>query len=121
MVSAEDRARFVSHHTLDWVELPFTVTHPRPEKPSIRPARWIGSSRSPNDSAKAWTSQGRYVRVRRENLRGEMTLYSYSGLHPIQPDSADFTLGAYWELRPNRLQALWAILARRREIRRPAR
>ena len=37
MVSAEDRARFVSHHTLDWVELPFTVTHPRPARPPDLP------------------------------------------------------------------------------------
>ena len=50
---------------------------------------------------------------------GEMTLYSYSGLVPIKPDSVDFVLGAYWKLRPNRLQALWSILTRRREIRRP--
>ena len=27
-----------------------------------------------------------------------MTVYSYSGLHPIQPDSADYVLGSYWEL-----------------------
>ena len=38
-VSAEDRSRLVSHHTLDWTELPWTVTHPRPTRPVDPPRR----------------------------------------------------------------------------------
>ena len=121
-VSAEDRARFVSHHTLDWTELPFTVTHPRPEKPIDPPLQMDRVIKIAEQLGEGLD----HVRVDTYECDeriyvGEMTLYSYSGLHPIEPDSADFTLGAYWKLRPNRLQALWAILARRREIRRPAR
>ncbi|WP_291694220.1 hypothetical protein, partial [Bradyrhizobium sp.] len=53
---------------------------------------------------------------------GEITLYSYSGLHPIKPDSADFILGSYWKVHclDLWLRALWALLMRKREIRRPA-
>jgi hypothetical protein len=120
VVSAEDRARFVSHHTLDWVELPFTVTHPRPARPPDSP-------RAMDDFIEIAERLGAgldHVRVDMYECDekiyvGEMTLYSYSGLVPIKPDSVDFVLGAYWKLRPNRLQALWSILTRRREIRRP--
>ena len=51
---------------------------------------------------------------------GEMTPYSHSGLLPITPHSADFVLGNYWNVRLMRLRALWAVLVREREIRRPA-
>jgi hypothetical protein len=119
-VSAADRARFVSSHTPDWIELPWHIFIPRLGRP-LNPPRRL------HDIIKVAEALGAgfdHVRVDLYECddriyAGEMTLYSSSGLHPIKPDSADFILGAYWKVPPNRLRALWAILARKREIRPP--
>jgi TupA-like ATPgrasp len=112
-----DRARFVSHHTPDWIELPWWLLAPRLGRP-LNPPRRL------NDIIKVAETLGAGFDHLRVDLyecddriyAGEMTLYSHSGLIPIKPDSADFVLGAYWRVRPHRLRALWAILARNREI-----
>ena len=119
-VSAEDRSRLVSHHTLDWTELPWTVTHPRPTRPVDPPRRLDEMIRIAERLGAGFD----HVRVDMYECGekiyvGEMTLYSYSGLHPIEPDSADYVLGSYWNPRSSRLRALWAILTKRREICRP--
>jgi hypothetical protein len=118
-VSARNRARFASHHTTDWVELPWrfvapTLDHslnpPRRLKEIIKTAEHLGAGFD-------------HVRIDLYECddriyAGEMTIYAHSGLQPITPDTADFVLGAYWKIRLKWLRALWAILARKREIRR---
>lgn len=120
IVSMQDRTRLVSHHDMNWTELPWTITNPRPTGP-VDPPRHFGEMIR---IAERLGTGFDHVRVDMYECDdkiyvGEMTVYSYSGLHPIQPDSADYVLGSYWNLRPGRLQALWTILAKRREIRRP--
>jgi hypothetical protein len=120
IVSMKDRTRLVSHHDMDWTELPWTITNLRPTSP-VDPLRHFGEMIR---IAERLGTGFDHVRVDMYECDdkiyvGEMTVYSYSGLHPIQPDSADYMLGSYWNLRPRRLQALWTVLAKRREIRRP--
>jgi TupA-like ATPgrasp len=119
-VSGKDRTRLVSHHTLNWTELPWTITHPRPTVP-IDPPRHFGEMIR---IAERLADGLDHVRVDMYECDdkiyvGEMTLYSYSGLHPFAPDAADYVLGSYWKLRTKRLRALYAILIKRHEIRRP--
>lgn len=47
---------------------------------------------------------------------GEMTLYSWSGMSPFQPDEADFVMGAFWRLRQPLLRAVQIVLFGRREV-----
>jgi hypothetical protein len=120
IVSAKSRARFVSHHTSDWIELPWTVQYPRTSHP-VNPPYQLGKIINVAERLGAGFD---HVRVDLYDCdhriyAGEITLYSYSGLRPINPDSADFVLGAFWKIRLNWLRAMWAILARKREIRRP--
>lgn len=120
-VSAKNRARFASHHTADWIELPWRILQPRPAhalnpprrlKEIVKVAERLGASFDHVRIDLYECDDRIYV--------GEMTVYSHSGLHPITPDSADFVLGAYWKIRLKWLRALWAIFARKREIRRVA-
>ena len=117
-VRVRDRARFVSHHTLDWTELPWTVTYPRPTETVDPPRRFGEMIRIAEQLGASFD----HVRVDMYECDdriyvGELTLYSYSGLNPFKPDSADYVLGSYWNLQSNPLRALWAILTKRREIR----
>ena len=77
----------MSHHTLDWTELPWTVTHPRPTEP-VDPPRHFGEMIR---IAERLGTGFDHVRVDMYECDdkiyvGEMTVYSYSGLHPIQPE-----------------------------------
>ena len=117
IVSMKDRTRLVSHHDMDWTELPWTITNPRPTGP-VDPPRHFGEMIR---IAERLGTGFDHVRVDMyecddEIYVGEMTLYSYSGLHPFAPDAADYMLGSYWKLRTKRLRALYAILIKRREI-----
>ena len=47
---------------------------------------------------------------------GELTLYSWSGHHPTNPRSADYTLGAAWHIERPALRALWTVATRRYAI-----
>jgi hypothetical protein len=47
---------------------------------------------------------------------GELTLYSWSGLAPFNPDEADVLLGAHWRIESPFRRALRAVLFGRREI-----
>ena len=119
-VSAENRARFVSHHTKEWIELPWKFLRPRLSQP-LNPPRGLDKI---IEVAECLGAGFDHVRVDlyecdEKIYAGEMTLYTSSGLLPISPDSADFILGGYWKLRLKLLRALWAVLARERIIRRP--
>lgn len=50
---------------------------------------------------------------------GELTLYSWSGLTPLDPDDADRQLGEYWPLQRPVARAAAAVLLRRRTIPHP--
>ena len=121
-VSAESRARFVSHHTPDWIELPWRIFTIRPSSHPLNPPRQLDKIIKVAESLGAGFDHVRVDLYECDDriYAGEITLYSHSGLLPITPGSADFVLGAYWKVRFKWLRALWAILARQREIRRPA-
>jgi hypothetical protein len=95
-VSHKDRARLVSHHTLDWTELPWTVTHPRPKEP-VAPPRHLEEMIKIAGRLAADLDHARVDMYECDDriYVGEMTLYSYSGLPPFDPDAADYVLGSY--------------------------
>ena len=118
-VSSTDRARCLSHHHLDWTEIPFTEAYPRPTK-SVNPPRHFEKMVEVAERMGAGLD---HVRVdmyecNDEIYVGELTLYSNSGLQPFEPESADYLLGSYWDLPRNRMRAVWTMLTKRREIRR---
>jgi hypothetical protein len=119
-VSAKNRARFESYHTADWIELPWTILHPLGQ--SLKPPRRLEEIIEIAERLGAGFDHVRIDLYECDDriYAGEMSVYSYSGLRPITPDSADFVLGAYWKIRLKGLRALWAILARKREIPRVA-
>ncbi|MBV9754865.1 MAG: hypothetical protein JO188_20280 [Hyphomicrobiales bacterium] len=120
LVLKEDRTRWVSHHDMSWTELPWTITHPHPPK-RFEPPRQFAEMILIAERLGAGLNHVRVDMYESDDeiYVGEMTVYSYSGLHPFEPKSGDYVLGSYWDLRPRRLQALWTILTKRREIRRP--
>jgi hypothetical protein len=115
----KNQAPMVSYHTSDWTQLPWKVLHP-PPRPVNPPRRLNEMIRI----AERLAADLDHVRVDMyecddEIYIGEMALYPFSGHYSFQPDSADFLLGSYWDLRPNPVRDLWTILTKRREICRP--
>jgi hypothetical protein len=115
----KNQTPMVSYHTSDWTQLPWKVLHP-PPRPVNPPRRLDEMIRI----AERLAAGLEHVRVDMyecddEIYVGEMALYPFSGHHSFQPDSADFLLGSYWDLRPNPVRDLWTILTKRREICRP--
>ena len=119
-VSAKNRSRFASHHTADWIELPWNILTPLGH--SLNPPRLLEEIIEVAERLGAGFDHLRIDLYECDDriCAGEMTVYSYSGLQPILPDSADFALGAYWRIRLKWLRALWAIFAKKREIPRVA-
>ena len=119
-VSAQNRARFVSYHTPDWIELPWRILRPRSSQP-LDPPRQLDKIIKVAECLGAGFDHVRVDLYECDDkiYAGEMTLYSHSGLLPITPDSADFVLGSYWKVHFKWLRTLWAVLVREREIRRP--
>ena len=119
-VAAENRARLASHHTVDWIELPWETSPLPPLGHALDPPRRLKEF---IEIAERLGADFDHVRVDMYECddkiyAGEMTVYSHSGLHTIAPDAIDSILGAYWKIRLKSLRALWAIFARKREIRR---
>jgi TupA-like ATPgrasp len=117
-VSARDRARFASYHTPEWINLPWKILKPGPCHP-LNPPHQLDRI---IEIAECLGAGFDHVRVDLYECddriyAGEITLYSHSGLIPMTPDSADLVLGAYWKVRYKWLRALWAILAKKRDLR----
>ena len=115
-MSRKDRTAMVSYHTMNWTPLPWKANHPPPRSPG--PPRHF---REMVRIAERLAAGLDHVRVDMYECDdaiyvGEITLYSHSGYHHFEPDSADYLLGSYWDLRPKRMRALWMILTKRREI-----
>jgi hypothetical protein len=121
ITTAKNRARLGSVHTADWIELPWKLLHPTLGHP-LDPPRRLKEIINMAERLGAGFDHLRIDLYECDNriYAGEMTVYSYSGLQPTIPDSADFVLGAYWRIRLKWLRALWAIFAKKREIARVA-
>jgi len=112
-VFVEDgRVRNGAFHTPDWVRLDWHFTR-FVERDFARPAR-LAEMIAIAERLGAGID---HVRVDLFDCgdrvwAGELTVYSWSGLVPFNPDAADLELGRYWRLRWPALRAINAILTR---------
>ncbi len=115
-MSGKNRMPMVSHHTLDWTLLPWKAVHP-PPKP-VNPPRHFDEMIQIAERLSAGLDHVRVDMYECDDqiYVGEIALYPFSGHHPFQPDSADYLLGSYWDLRPKPIRVLWTMLTKRREI-----
>ena len=117
-IDPQDRQRRRLHVTKDWQPLSWTLMdEPAMTVPVARPENLANLV----DVAQRVGAGLDHVRVdmylcQERVYVGEVSVYSQSGLSPFDPDDADFTLGARWQLRRPWLRALAAILSGPREI-----
>ena len=116
-----NRTRRGAFHTADWERLPWAIERAPLEMPLPRPKPLDAMV----DAASRLAAGYDHLRVDfyddgERFWLGELTVYSYSGLAPVAPDAADYSLGAFWKLHKPASCALMTMLTRRWEIRAPA-
>ncbi len=108
-------------HTRDWVKLDWHFTRAL-DRMFLRPKRLDDMIRM----AERLGHDLDHVRVDFYDCGeriyiGELTLYSWSGMSPFNPDQADLALGDCWSLRHPMRRAILGVLFGRRQIARPER
>jgi hypothetical protein len=112
-VFVEDgRVRNGAFHRPDWTRLDWHFTR-IVERPFPRPSQFDEMTRIARLLGKGFD----HIRIDfydggERFWVGEMTLYSWSGHVPFNPDDADFVLGAAWRLRRPMTRAALALLRR---------